>query len=164
MLHYLDWLRQQMLPEPFGMSMDQFGTHTTEAVINKAEVLEIEVIRNPNGATGRYQPLDRRTFGALKAKVKAKWGQKFAEHYGMASPQEVAAELLLQSWGELSDFAVTARWDYGEELDEEKESDDSDGEFHLHMAAETDDEDIIAVRSADGEDAESESIQLDKPR
>jgi hypothetical protein len=51
----LDWLRQQMPPDPLWLVVDQFGTHTTETVINRAEALEIEVIWISNGATGRYQ-------------------------------------------------------------------------------------------------------------
>jgi hypothetical protein len=55
LLDSLDWLRQQMPPDPPWLLVDQFGTHTREAVINRAEALEIEVIWIARGATGRYQ-------------------------------------------------------------------------------------------------------------
>jgi hypothetical protein len=103
MLDYLDWLRSQMPSEPLCLLLDQFGTHTTELVTTKAEALGIEMIWIPKGATGRSQPLDRRTFGAPKAKGKAKWRHQFAEHYGMGCTRDLTAELLLQSWNELSD-------------------------------------------------------------
>jgi hypothetical protein len=72
LLDSLDWVRSQMPPEPLCLLLDQFGADTTELVTTKAEALGIEMIWIPKGATGRYQPLGRRTFGALKAKGKAK--------------------------------------------------------------------------------------------
>jgi hypothetical protein len=107
-LDYLDWLQTQMPPEPLCLLLDQFGTNTTGLVTTKAEALGIEMIWIPKGATGRYQPLDRRTFGARKAKGKANWRPQFAEHYGMGCTRERAAELRLQSWDELSDSRVAA--------------------------------------------------------
>jgi hypothetical protein len=68
MLEYLDWLRDHIPAEPLGLLLDQHRTHTTPAMTEKAEMLGIELIWIPKGATGRYQPLDKRTFGALKAK------------------------------------------------------------------------------------------------
>jgi hypothetical protein len=159
MLDYLEWLRRQMPPEPLCLLMDQYGTHTTDAVNEKAEALGIELIWIPRGATGRYQPLDRRTFGALKAKGKAKWRHEFTEHYGMGCTREIGAELLLQSWSELSDSAVAAGWDYAEELDEYEESDDPDDEFHLQMATDTDDEDIVALQHQNDDDEDFDATQ-----
>jgi hypothetical protein len=163
MLDYLDWLRCQMPPEPLCLLMDQFGTHTTETVTTKADALGIEVIWIPKGATGKYQPLDRRTFGALKAKGKAKWRYEFAQHYGMGCTRDIAAELLLQSWDELSDSAVAAGWNYGEELDEQEESDGSDDEFHLEMATDTEDEDITALQNDVDQEDESDVEELETP-
>lgn len=117
MIAYLHWLRQLIPDGPLCVLLDQFGTHTTEAVDAGARELGIETILIPKGATGRYQPLDRRTFGALKSKGRAKWTKMFAEHYGMQCNKANAAALLLESWEELSESAVLAGWDYGEEID-----------------------------------------------
>jgi hypothetical protein len=154
MLDSLDWLRRQMPPESLCVLMDQYGTYTTEAMAIKAEGLRIELIWIPKGATGKYQPLDRRTFGALKSKGKAKWRHEFAEHYGMGCTREVGAELLLQSWSELWESVVTSGWDYGEELGEEEESDDSGDEFELRMETDTDDEDFRSMQNGIGEEEE----------
>jgi hypothetical protein len=57
------------------------------------------------------------------------------EHYGGKCTKAIAAELLLQSWAELSDSVFIAAWDYEEtpgEDDEEVES--LDERFHLDMA------------------------------
>jgi hypothetical protein len=152
-----------MLSEPVCLLMDQFGTHTTEAMINKSEAWEIAVIWIAKGATGRSQPLDRLTFEALWAKGKAEWRHQFAEPYGMGCIRKIATQLLLLSWSDLLDSAVGVGWDYGKGVDEEEESDESNSEFHLQMATDTDDEDIIALWSENGEDAEAESTQPEEP-
>ena len=64
----------------------------------------------------------------------------FAEHYGMQCNTANAASLLLESWEELSESAVLAGWDYGEEIDVGEDDGDSDREFKLSMSTESDDE------------------------
>jgi hypothetical protein len=59
--------------------MDQFTVHTTDKITETAEELGIEIIWVPKGATGKYQPLDRRTFGALKSKGRTKWRFIFSQ-------------------------------------------------------------------------------------
>jgi hypothetical protein len=54
------------------MIISQNMTHTAPEMKKKAEELGVKIIWVPKGGTGRYQPLDRRTFGALKSKDKAK--------------------------------------------------------------------------------------------
>jgi hypothetical protein len=63
----------------------------------KAEALGIELMFVPKGATGRYQPLDKRTFGALALKGRARRRHEFAHHSGKSPRREVGAELLLNS-------------------------------------------------------------------
>jgi hypothetical protein len=93
-LDSLDWLRHRMPLEPFCPLIDQYGTHMTEAVKKKGEPLGIELIWIPKGATGGYQPLNRRTVGALKAKGRAKWRNRRPEHCEMGCTRAIAAELL----------------------------------------------------------------------
>jgi hypothetical protein len=74
----------------------------------QAEALGIHLIFILKGATGKYQPLDKRTFGVLKSNGRAKWRHEFAQHFGKTCTREIGAELLLQSWSELSDSAMAA--------------------------------------------------------
>jgi transposase len=140
MIAYLHWLRQLIPVDPLCLVLDQFRTHTTDDFETEAQQLEIETIRIPKGATGRYQPLDRRTFGALKSKGRAKWRKTFLDHYGIECTREMAAALLLESWEELSESAISAGWDYDEDLGDEDDADDSDDEFQLLMSTESDGE------------------------
>jgi hypothetical protein len=55
--------------------------------------------------------------------------------------------LLLQSRAELSVSVFIAAWDYEETLDEDEEEVESlDERFHLDMAQESDDEEIMEMR------------------
>jgi hypothetical protein len=128
MQQYLHWLRARIPGEPICLIMDQFTVHTTDEVTETAEELGIEIIWVPKRATGEYQPLDGRTFGALKSEGRAKWKFIFSQECGKQCTKEIAADLLVQSWAELSDSAVEAGWDFNEPVaeDDENESESSD--------------------------------------
>jgi hypothetical protein len=99
MIQYLKWLRVQIPEEPLCLIRDQYTTHTAPEIENEAEESGIKIICVSKGATGRYQALDRRTFGALKSKGKAKWPRYFNDHYAVRCTREIGAELFLESWG-----------------------------------------------------------------
>jgi hypothetical protein len=122
MLQYFGWLRTRMAGEPI-------------CVEGQAAEYRIEIIWVPKGAAGQYQPLDRRTFGALKSQGNAKWKSLFSQRYGAQCTKEISADLLLQSSDELSVWAIAAGWDFGEdgEEDERDEPDSSDGEFEIRI-------------------------------
>jgi hypothetical protein len=77
--------------EPLCLLMDQYGTHPTPEMKGQAEAPGIHLIFISKGATGKYQPVDKQTFGALKSKGRA----KFAQHFGKTCTREIGAELLL---------------------------------------------------------------------
>jgi hypothetical protein len=58
----------------------------------------------------------------LKSKRRAKWRHEFAQYYGKSWTREIGAELLLQSWTELSNSVVAASWDYNEEISDDEVS------------------------------------------
>jgi hypothetical protein len=61
--------------------MDPFSAHGTDQVLSTAAELMIEIIWVPEGAMRLYLPLDRRVFGALKSKGRAKWRCFYAHNY-----------------------------------------------------------------------------------
>jgi hypothetical protein len=79
---YLPWLRTRIPEEPICLMMDQFAAQSADPVVAEAEALDIEINWISKSATGRYQSLDRRTFGALKFKGKAKWKFMFISTVG----------------------------------------------------------------------------------
>jgi hypothetical protein len=101
MLQYLGWLRTQIAPPEVCLLLDQCVAHDTPSVHHEASRLNIHLIFVPKGGTGRYQPLDRRTFSALKSKERAKWTRYYQENPRIVCTREIAAGLLLASWTEL---------------------------------------------------------------
>jgi hypothetical protein len=151
---YLHWIRWRFADDPVCLVMDQFSAHQTENVLRNAAALSIEIIWVPKGATVLYQPLDRRPFGTLKSKDRAKWRRHYCDNSGLACTRDVAAERLLESWDELSDSVIVAGWDLGDYAPSDSDSDDSDDEFEL--TADTDCEDV------DGEDDDTRGDSPDE--
>jgi hypothetical protein len=162
MLQYLHSLRQRIPDESLYLAMGQFTAYTSESVQNEADQLQIEILWVPKGAASRYQPLDRRTFGALKSKGKAKWRRYFKNHSGAQCTKEIGAAPLLASRDEPSESWISTGWDFNEPLqDEEEESDESDDEFALRMRmnSEAEDRNIAADEEEVEEDVE-EDVEL----
>jgi hypothetical protein len=130
--------------------MDQFTAHQTDSVVATAAALSIKIIWIPKGATGLYQPLDRRPCGALKSKGRARWRRYYHDHHGVSCTREVAAELLLESWDEFSDSVILAGWDFGDYEPSDSESDDSDDDFELTV--DMDCEDLDATEENEDEE------------
>jgi hypothetical protein len=77
------------------------------------------------------------------------------QHFGKTCTREIEAELLLQSWSELSDSAVAAGRDFSEEISDDEDSKSSDEDFELRMTTDTDNEDIAMMQAdiLEGEEA-----------
>jgi hypothetical protein len=150
MTQYLKGLRAQILEEPVRLITDQYTTHTAPETKNETEELGIKIIWVPKDGTGRYQPLDRRTFDAIKSNGKAKWLRYFNNHYDVRCTQEIGAELMLESWHKFSESAVLAGWDYGKlaEDDDDNESDDSDDEFEFRMCTDSSDDNVEELQNS----------------
>jgi hypothetical protein len=85
----------------------------------------------PKGATGKYQPLDRCVFGALKSKGRVKWQRRFMEKCTKA----------------------IAAWDYEETLDgDDEEVESLDEGFRFDMVRESDDTGFLEMRRQPPED------------
>jgi hypothetical protein len=124
--------------------MDSFGA--------KTQSLGILHLWIPKGATGIDQPLDRRVFGALKAKGRAKqWRFYFDPH--KSCDRLVAGNLLAESWGELSKSVISTGWTFNETLVELDSDDSSDGdELALSLNSETEECDQECFNLASEED------------
>jgi hypothetical protein len=88
--------------------MDRFNAHETLDVYRLANALNIHLIFIPRGGTGQYQPLDRCTFGALKAIGRSHWTAFCAQTPAVPCTRELAAGLLLESWDGLSQSCIQA--------------------------------------------------------
>jgi hypothetical protein len=62
------------------------------------------------------------------------------EWNGMECTRQCFADLLLESWEQLSESAISSGWDCGEDIEDLDEPDDSNDEFELQMSIQSDDE------------------------
>jgi hypothetical protein len=122
--------------------LDQFDAQETPAVQQAANSLSIELLLFSRGGTDRYKLPNRRTFGALKTKGRAKWIQQHVNHSGMICTREQAARLLLACWDDLARKSLLCGWDLDHtNSDEDFSSDNSEDEWSLEVKT-SDDQDL----------------------
>jgi hypothetical protein len=64
----------------------------------------------PKGGTAVSQPLDRRIYGAMKAKARAKFDRRLADDDVGPLNKEAAPNLALECWNELTSENVIDAW------------------------------------------------------
>jgi hypothetical protein len=72
---YIEWLHHEVAKDCLCvLTLDTSPSHRTDLVVATAEANDVELLFIPAGATGRFEPLDRRIFGELKARARAECG------------------------------------------------------------------------------------------
>lgn len=127
-LEYLSFLRQVIPDGPLCLVLDQYPTHLTPTSASRAADLNIRIVRVPKGATGIWQPLDRRIYGAMKSMARARWARLFARSEMPRATRELAAELALTCWKEISEELILEAWNFDETYPEEDPGDDIDSD------------------------------------
>ena len=108
MIDYLLWFSKNVsLSQPCALLLDQYPSHCTDKVKGLAALLNIELIYIPKNATGKFQPLDRRIFGILKAKLCFLSKNKV---YSGNDRFEKICDMLISSWTSISNHALQAAW------------------------------------------------------
>lgn len=108
MLDYLDHIHELSEHFPCALVVDCFKAHKTPKVIQKACDLGIELIIVPANGTGKYQPLDRKIFGILKAKLRALAANQIFE--GKERFDKVCNHLI-KAWSEITPLHLLRAWD-----------------------------------------------------
>ena len=75
-----------------------------------ANGLNIRMIFVPAGMTDKYQPLDRRVFGALKATAKRYVYRQMAADPGSRIGMSGAIAILVRCWEGLSPSVINSAW------------------------------------------------------
>ena len=132
MKFYLHKLHEWMHNEPCALVLDRYASHVSQSTQECAEELDIRLVYIPTSATEKYQPLDKRVFGALKSAASKEFSDKaFEEHTGYTKPE--AADLFVRLWHQLSTHVIMSAWDRDddetEETDETDESESKSSEF-----------------------------------
>ena len=110
MIEYLDYFKKNIAGEgDCALVLDCLAAHRTPAVLNKAAELRINLIFVPANGTGYYQPLDRRIFGILKAKLRSITGTQTLSGEGRYS---TITKYLFEAWDTIktNEKALISAW------------------------------------------------------
>ena len=107
---YLDCLARHYNGELVHLILDSYSAHRTQRIINYAAMKNISLHFIPPGLTDKWQPLDRRVFGVLKAYARRLFRERteFAETKGRTRPE--AVQDLLAAWSRISKNLILDAW------------------------------------------------------
>jgi hypothetical protein len=135
-IEYLSFLRETIPTRPMCLVLDHYPTHFTTESENAAARLGIKLVKVPKGATGIWQPLDRRVYGAMKSKARARWARLFAQPNIPRATKALAAESALQCWKELTNDLILSAWEFDEVFDDESADDGADEDDETYVDVE----------------------------
>lgn len=109
MLDYLQWVHEEVLHrKPGALIMDCYGSHWTQTVVDRAQLLGIQLIKVPANGTGLYQPCDIGIFGPVK-KMYYKESQAWrVEHQKVTADHALA--IFMRVWGSIRKDVVVSAW------------------------------------------------------
>jgi hypothetical protein len=121
-LLFLLFLCQNRGTGPVALVLNQYPAHITPLSHLRANEFNINLIFVPKGGTAIYQPLDRRTYGALKSKARSKFDPAICNEWNQQPTKESAAKLAHKCWNEIAEENVlNARAIEGTQPEEERE-------------------------------------------
>ena len=109
-IQYLIFLRNNIKDKKIFLLIDMSPTHTSQRIIEKANELNIEIIYIPAGCTEILQPLDLRINGILKEIYKRNVLRWISENPQQPIGIQRTIEFLLDTWDEISQFAIMEAW------------------------------------------------------
>jgi hypothetical protein len=101
---YLRWLRTRFASGEIVLVWDVFISHRCQETKELAAQLGIRLEFIPPGATADCQPLDRRLFGNLKSRARARFDEIWAVDHEPSMEESIA--MLLDAWKSISQFEV----------------------------------------------------------
>lgn len=112
MCQYIKWLSEQVNNEPCCLVLDVYSTHKDAIVRELAQSLQIDLIFVPANGTGSFQPLDRKIFGIIKAKMKKAWdiSRRKAIEGNSVWNKALAARTFKEILNKVSSHAYKSAW------------------------------------------------------
>ena len=107
---YLQHISDYFHNEEIHLILDVYTAHRTESVKAIAQALNINLYFIPPGCTDLLQPLDIRVFGALKAKARALFRNRYQ---GVPTPRVTSKEAvqnLIRAWEGLDQQVTEEAW------------------------------------------------------
>jgi hypothetical protein len=126
----------------------------------EAARLGIRLIKVLEGATGVWQPFDRKIYGTMKSKADARWARLFAQSEIPVATKDLAAGLAIDCWDELAQDVILSAWHfdeaYGDDEDDDSGTMDDDNAFidveYGHNDLEEADLMLMTTTAADSDD------------
>jgi hypothetical protein len=106
----LRWLADRC-DDSFGtLIWDVYAAHREEGVKAYAARKGIGLLYIPPGMTDTYQPLDRRIFGSLKARARARFDDLWVDNPSRELTLVDAIEILLEAWAAVTQEEILNAW------------------------------------------------------
>ena len=110
---YLHYIKDTYLKEDDGcLIWDLHSSHRTASVREEASSLGIGILFIPAGQTDHWQPLDKRVFGALKAKAREEFDKMMADKELRDVSIMDAIDILVKCWKVLDVDLVKKSWSH----------------------------------------------------
>jgi hypothetical protein len=108
---YIEWLSREVAKGcPCVLILDVYPSHKTDHVIETAAANDVELLFVPAGATGRFQPMDRRVFGELKARARAEFGRRMWGSGGADIDYDESLQILARCWNGIPGENIRKAW------------------------------------------------------
>jgi hypothetical protein len=109
-IEYIGWLQNQVHSAPFVLIFDVYPAHDSLRVKQFAEENNIEILYVPAGGTSKYQPLDYRIFGKLKARARNRFQDFVINNLFADGTYEEALDIIEECWELIPEDHIHKAW------------------------------------------------------
>jgi hypothetical protein len=110
-IEFIEWLHHDVTESsPSALVLDVYPSHRTERVIATAEANNVELLFVPPGGTGRFQPMDRRIFGGVKARARAEVGRRLQFEGFETIDYAISVQIPRKCWTSIPSANVRKAW------------------------------------------------------
>jgi hypothetical protein len=107
----IEWLHREIANgNPCALVLDVYPSHRADRVIAIAEANDVELLFVPAGGTGRFQPMDRRIFGELKARPRAEFGKRLWREGSETIDDATSVDILEKCWAAIPSENIKKAW------------------------------------------------------
>jgi hypothetical protein len=107
----IKWLHQEIADyKPCALVLNVYPTHSGEWVIASAEEDNMELLFVPAGGIGRFQPMDRRAFGELRARAPAEFSRQLRREGSETMNHSTSVDIPENCWASVPEDDVQRAW------------------------------------------------------
>jgi hypothetical protein len=114
---YFALVKKWMKGQKTAILMDRYASHVSQTTIENAAKHNIRLVFIPTSGTERFQPLDRRVFGALKSMGFSCFSD-IVWNIDRGLTKAAAADLFVICWEKMPSNLITSAWNDTDDLDE----------------------------------------------